>query len=66
MQRVQKYICDIVIWGERERTEMLREKGVGFKRRSALVDFDRWSVSTHKYFWILQIALSTQIYFDTW
>jgi hypothetical protein len=31
---------DIANWGERERTEMVREKVVGFKRRSALVDFD--------------------------
>ncbi len=43
-----------------------RENGVGFKRRSALVDFDRWSKSTHRYFWISQIALSAQRYFDTW
>jgi hypothetical protein len=38
---------------ERERTEMMRENGVGFIRRSTLVDFDRWSKSTQKYFWIL-------------
>ncbi len=57
---------EIENWGERERTEMMRENGVGFKRRSAIVDFDRWSKSTHRYFWILQIALSTQRYFDTW
>ncbi len=31
---------DIVNWGERERMEMVRENGAGFKRRSALVDFD--------------------------
>ncbi len=31
---------DIADWGERERTEMRRENGVGFKRRSASVDFD--------------------------
>ncbi len=31
---------DVANWGERERTEMLREKGVGSKRRSSLVDFD--------------------------
>jgi hypothetical protein len=36
---------DVVDWGERERTEMLRENSVGFKRRSTLVDFDRWSKS---------------------
>ncbi len=57
---------DIENWGERERMEMIRENGVGFKRRSALVDFDRWSKSTHRYFWISQIALSAQRYFDTW
>ena len=34
---------DVANWGERERTEMMRENRVGFKRRSALVDFDRWS-----------------------
>jgi len=33
--------------------------------RSTLVDFDQWSKSTHKYFWISQIALSTQRYFET-
>ncbi len=57
---------NVANWEERERTEMLREKGVGFKRRSTLVDFDRWSKSTQKYFWILQMAISTQRYFDTW
>jgi hypothetical protein len=57
---------DIANWGERDRTEMMRENGVSFKRRSALVDFDRWSKSTHRYLWILQIALSAQRYFDTW
>ncbi len=57
---------DIADWGERERAEVMRENSVGFKRRSALVDFDQWSKSTHKYFWISQIALSTQRYFDTW
>jgi hypothetical protein len=31
---------DVANWGERERTEMMRENGVGFKRRSTLVDFD--------------------------
>jgi hypothetical protein len=44
---------DVADWGERERTEMLSENGVGFKRRSTLVDFDRWSKSTQKYFCIL-------------
>jgi hypothetical protein len=53
---------DAVNRGERERTEMLRENGVGFKRRSTLVDFDRWSKSTLKYFWRLQMAESN---FDT-
>jgi hypothetical protein len=48
--------------GENGDTERKRR---GFKRRSALVDFDRWSKSTQKYFWILQIAISTQRYFDT-
>ena len=57
---------DVANWGERERTEMLRENSVGFKLRSTLVDFDRWSKSTQKYFWISQIAISTQRYFDTW
>ncbi len=56
---------DVADWGERERTEMLRENGVGFKRSSTLVDFDRWSKSTQKYFSILQMAKSTQRYFDT-
>jgi hypothetical protein len=51
---------------EGENRDDERENGMGFKRRSALVDFDRWSKSTHKYFWISQIALSTQRYFDTW
>jgi hypothetical protein len=45
---------------------MLRENGVGFKRRSTLVDLDRWSKSTQKYFGISQMAKSTQVYFDTW
>jgi hypothetical protein len=31
---------DVANWGERERTEMLGENSVGFKRRSTLVDFD--------------------------
>jgi hypothetical protein len=31
---------DVANWGERKRTEMLRENGVGFKLRSTLVDFD--------------------------
>jgi hypothetical protein len=31
---------DIANWGERERTEKVRKNGVGFKRRSAFVDFD--------------------------
>ncbi len=59
---------DIADWGERERErkKMLRENGVGFKRRSTLVDFDQWSKSTQKYFWISQIVTSTQRYFDTW
>ncbi len=57
---------DVAKWGERERTEMLRENGVGFKRRSTLVDFDQWSKSTQKCFWISQRAISTQRYFDTW
>jgi hypothetical protein len=35
---------------ERERAEMLRENGVGFKLRSTLVDFDRWSKSTQSIF----------------
>jgi hypothetical protein len=56
-QRVQREReREIADWGERERTEMMRENDVGFKRRSTLVDFDRWSKSTHKYFWISQIA----------
>jgi hypothetical protein len=58
--------CNNANLGESERTEMMRENGVGFKRRSALVDFDRMSKSTHTYFWIWQKALSTQRYFDTW
>ncbi len=33
-------------WGERERIEVVRENGMGFKLRSTLVDFDRWSKST--------------------
>ena len=31
---------NVANWEERERTEMLRENGVGFKRRTTLVDFD--------------------------
>jgi len=31
---------DVVNWGERERTEVLRENSVGFKRRSTLVDIN--------------------------
>jgi hypothetical protein len=51
-QRVQREReRDIANWGERERTEMMRENSVGFKRRSALVDFNLWSKSTHRYFW---------------
>ncbi len=34
---------DVANWGERERTKMLRENGVGFKLRSILVDFDGWT-----------------------
>ena len=34
---------DVANWGERERTEMLRGNGEGFKLRSALVDFDGWT-----------------------
>jgi hypothetical protein len=30
--------------------EMLRENGVGFKLRSTLVDYDRWSKSTQSIF----------------
>jgi hypothetical protein len=41
---------DIANCGERERTEMMRENSVGFKKRSAFVDFNRWSKSTHRYF----------------
>ena len=41
---------DVANWGERERTEMLRENGVGFKLRSTLVDFNRWSKSTQSIF----------------
>ncbi len=37
---------DVEDWGERERTEVLRESGIVFKLRSALGDFDRWSKST--------------------
>ncbi len=51
--------------GERERKKMLRENGMVFKKRSILVDFDRWSKSTQKYFWISQIFISAQRYFDT-
>jgi len=46
--------------------EIMRENGMGFKSRSTLVDIDPWSKSTQKYFWISQIAISTQKYFDTW
>jgi hypothetical protein len=31
---------DVADWGERERMKVLRENGMGFKLRSALVDFD--------------------------
>ncbi len=31
---------DVADWGERERAEVLRESGVGFKLRTALDDFD--------------------------
>ncbi len=41
---------DVVNWGERERTELLRENGMGFKLRSTLVDFDWWSKSTQSIF----------------
>jgi hypothetical protein len=41
---------DVANWGERERTAMLREDGMGFKLRSTLVDFDRWSKSTQGIF----------------
>jgi hypothetical protein len=41
---------DVANWGERERTEMLRENGMGFKLRSTLVDFDRWSKSAQSIF----------------
>ncbi len=41
---------EVADWGERERTEVLRESGVGFKLRSALIDFDRWSKSTQSIF----------------
>ncbi len=41
---------DVANWGERERTEMLGENSVGFKLRSTLVDFDRWSKSTQSIF----------------
>jgi hypothetical protein len=30
--------------------EMMRENGLGFKKRLAFVDFDQWSKSTHRYF----------------
>jgi hypothetical protein len=35
---------------QRERTEMLRESGMGFKLRSTLVDFNLWSKSTQSIF----------------
>jgi hypothetical protein len=41
---------DVANWGERERTEMLRENSVGFILRSTFVDFDRWSKSTQSIF----------------
>ncbi len=41
---------DVAEWGERERTEVEKESVVGFKLRSALVDFDRWSKSTQSIF----------------
>ncbi len=41
---------DVANWGERERTAILRENGVGFRMRSTLVDFDRWSKSTQSIF----------------
>jgi hypothetical protein len=41
---------EVADWGERERKEMLRENGVGFRSRSTLVDFDRWSYSTQSIF----------------
>ncbi len=41
---------DVANWGERERTEMLRENRVGFIMRSTLVDFDQWSKSTQSIF----------------
>ena len=47
---------DIADWGERERTEVMRENGVSGKKRSSLVDLDRWSKSTYGYFWISQIV----------
>jgi hypothetical protein len=50
---------DVANWGERERTEIMEENGVGFKRSST------WSKSTRKYFGISQMAKSTQRYFDT-
>jgi len=65
IKRKRKREVEVVNWGERERTEMLIEYGVGFKRRSTLVDFDQWSKSTQKCFWISQMAISTQRYFET-
>ncbi len=35
---------------ERESPEAEKESGVGFKLRSALVDFDQWSKSTQSIF----------------
>jgi hypothetical protein len=47
---------DIADLGERERTEMRRENGVGGKRGQCWFDFEQWSKSTYGYFWILQIV----------
>jgi len=41
---------DIADWGEGENGSVERESGVGFKLRSALVDFKQWSKSTQSIF----------------
>ncbi len=55
---------DVANWEDRERMEMLREKGMGFKLRSTLVDFDRWS--TQSIFGYRKWPYQSQRYFETW
>ncbi len=62
VQRERTRCCGLGREGEDGDAERKRR---GFKRRSTLVDFDRWSKSTQKYFWMSPMAKSAQRYFDT-